>query len=84
MGLAGVLYDCEPRGFGDEITNEEKDAMNVYYFTGREVNVDNMFEYRKQVEEDMPEVVVLAKNALHKVAAKYRVDKLEVEELFSE
>lgn len=82
-GLAGVLYDCEPRGFAGTVTDEEMNALSKYYFAGREIDVENMFEYRKEIERTNPKTVALAKAALRKVAIAYRVDSDEIKNMFS-
>jgi len=78
MGLAGVLYGCEPEGFQDDVTPEEMSAMSVYYFAGRDVDVDNMFDYKARIKADSPELVMLAERALRKVAHIYHVDENEI------
>lgn len=83
-GLAGVLYDCSPNGFTEEVTPEEMNALSVYYRTGRRIDVDNIYEYREQVLKSAPELVKLAEKALRKVAAAFRVDEDEIEGMFSD
>jgi len=83
-GLAGVLYNCSPSGFAEEVTPEEMNALSVYYLVGRRIEVDNIYEYREQILKTDAELVKLAENALRKVAAAFRVDDAEIGGMFSD
>jgi hypothetical protein len=80
--LAGTLYECEPQGFGDLVSQEELKALSNYYFMDREVDVEDIYAYRKQLLLSQPELVSRAEQALKKVAKAYKIDDLTIEKLF--
>jgi hypothetical protein len=84
LGLIGTLYECSPSGFSDTITVGERSALSVYYFTDREIDVDDIFAYGARIRTEDPVLAARAESALRKMAAEFGVDARELELLFDD
>lgn len=81
-GLLSTLYSCELLGFANLISKEEMHILSQYYFVDREVDVDYIYEFRRQFVKKHPETVKLAQKTLHKIAIAYKVHPYDIKELF--
>lgn len=54
-------------GYLDELTAAEREALSLYYFAGRDVDVESVAQYRDQVLATNPDLQAQALGALAKL-----------------
>lgn len=71
----------EPEGFGTAVAPDEAEALKTYYFINSQEQ--NVYEYRKRVAADNPELVKKAEAAARKIAIADGLLDEEIKEMFS-
>lgn len=69
------FYEFHPEFF-DSLTPEEREAIETYYLTGKEVP-GNVFEYRRELIQRRPEIENEAHQAFNKLLKLAGIDKFQ-------